>query len=945
MSLLVENLARFCREHPLEEKILVVPTHLVGQEIVSSVAAGGQPVFNLRVETVASLAAEIMAEELAREGVRVLSRAEEMAIVEDACSGARAYFGAIREHPGFHQAAALTIRELAEAGLDPAAVSLPGNERKQRDLAGIAARYRENLERHRLLDRAGLLRRALESAKPSGAFLLIPAHPQLAADERRLIESLSGARCVEIPTDGSEDWRSRARGFLLARCASPEEEVRRAVRRLASEGASLDQAELVYVRADALPVIFELLKELGMPATFAEGIPLRYTRPGRAALGFLRWIERDFEAETLATLLESGALRVSGAGEAVPGGEAARELRIAGIGWGRERYPHCLAASTPLRGWTEGLLAAARDLDPFGTISPSKLARGLAGLVGSAAAVRDDPDPAGSETLVRLLGDLAGIERPERPAADAFALLREILQATATAASGPRPGCLHVASVSSAGYSSRARTFVVGLDADHFPGRVREDPLLSDREREALNAGRAAGLRLRGERVRQRREDFEAMLSRLRGEVEISYPSRDPAEDTETFPSPFLLELLRECEGEQTLDYEALGRALGARTQAENPPAPLTESEWWLDQVRTGKLGPAIVSAQAGAVLPVLGNGLAAQARRRELAFTEFDGAIASSPERFDPRRGRRISPSSIETFARCPYLWFLREELKLAPPAVLERDEEVWLDERSFGSAVHEVLHDFLAELGGRRPSPGDSAGLMALAKELLDARRRGSPPAAEGPVQRDRRRMERLCAEFLRLEAMLPAGQRVQDVELGLSEPVPVSVGEGASFPLTGRIDRVDTAPEGSVVVYDYKTGRRPVRAEKEGFASGRRIQPALYALALQTRDGVSRKVTSACYYHLAPGAGGFVETFEGSRRGELLAILNALFDAMASGAFIHSRDPNRCQGCEFAAVCGRERATRRAAGLLDRSSPEGNPLAPFHRLKGWVRVRSKP
>jgi ATP-dependent helicase/nuclease subunit B len=945
VSLLVENLAGFCRAHPLEEKILVAPTHLVGQEIVAAVAIGGQPVFNLHVETVKSLATGIVAEELAREKIRVLSRAEELALIEDACTGAESYFGGIREHPGFHQAVALTIREFSEAGLDLAAIRLPENEVKARDLSQIGYRYRESLERHRALDRAGLLRRAIRIARPGKAFVLVPNHPNLADDERLLVEAVSGGRKHGIPTDEPEDWPLRAKDFVLARASSAEEEVRRVLRRLASESAALDQAELVYVPAEALPMIFELSRELGLPATFAEGIPLGYTRPGRAAIGLLRWLDRDFEAETLASLAEAGVLGVERSEKPVSGREMARELRAAGIGWGRDRYARCLTSSSPIREWAESLLAESAGFELRGMISPSALGKSLAGLLKSSVAVKDDWDAAGAETLARLLPEIAGIERPPRSASDAVALVREILEDTATASAGPRPGSLHVASVSSAGYSGRARTFIVGLDADHFPGRIREDPLLSDREREAINLGRAPGLRLRGDRNRERREDFEAMLSRLRGRVEISYPSHDPVENSEKFPSPFLLDVLRARPGQETPDYRALEAALKAQAEAGNLPAPLSEGDWWLEEVRAGNLEPAEVRGKVGAILPLVGEGLTAESRRKEDAFTEFDGRVSSFRGRFDPRGGRGISASSIEKFARCPYRWFLEEGLGVKSPAVLERDEEVWLDEKTFGSAAHEVLRDFVAALEERRPSLADAARLKALAMANLDARKSELPPPTEGAERRVRRRMERLCDEFLRLEGTLPAEERAIGFEVELSEPVAIALGDGASFPLTGRIDRVDMASDGSRIVFDYKTGRRPPRAEKEGLAAGRRIQPALYALALESRrpkDGVSPPVSSARYYHLAPGAGGFIENLGRSGRSELLEILSALFDAMATGSFLHSREFSQCAHCDFTAVCGGKRASQRAGRLLDRDPTEEDPLEPFRRLKGWVRKR---
>src|SRR5215471_10668662 len=82
----LEELARVCRERPLEEKVLVAPSLHVGYQIVEALARSGQLWVNLRVETARKLAHEVIGPELARGGWRLLSRAQSLALVEQACA-------------------------------------------------------------------------------------------------------------------------------------------------------------------------------------------------------------------------------------------------------------------------------------------------------------------------------------------------------------------------------------------------------------------------------------------------------------------------------------------------------------------------------------------------------------------------------------------------------------------------------------------------------------------------------------------------------------------------------------------------------------------------------------------------------------------------------------------------------------------------------------------
>src|SRR5262249_61813839 len=101
---------------------------------------------NLRVETVRTIALRLVGPDLARDGLRLLSRAQALALVEQACGEflrPGGYFAALRDRPGFHRALQRTFEELRGAGI-PAA-DLPAeafvDRRKRAELRGILTPY------------------------------------------------------------------------------------------------------------------------------------------------------------------------------------------------------------------------------------------------------------------------------------------------------------------------------------------------------------------------------------------------------------------------------------------------------------------------------------------------------------------------------------------------------------------------------------------------------------------------------------------------------------------------------------------------------------------------------------------------------------------------------------------------------------------------------------
>ncbi|HTD52841.1 MAG TPA: PD-(D/E)XK nuclease family protein, partial [Thermoanaerobaculia bacterium] len=970
---LIDELARVCREHPLEEKVLLAPSLSIGHQLTERLARAGNSWAHVRVETIRNLAHGLVGPALAQEGLTLLSRAQALALVEQACAealGADSYFGQIKDRPGLHRALQSTFDELRAAGISAGA--LPArvfpDSRKAVELAAILNRYEQALRTGSFLDRPGVLRRALERARPAdpsdGPWYLLPSHLELSSAERELVEKVSGLRLILLPSESPEQWRAAMTSTRLFRATGEENEVREVFRRLLTEETPLDEAEVLHTDPQTYPaLIYELAEQYAIPCTFAGGIAVDFSRPGQAAVGFLAWIGGDFEEAELRSIVAAGAVDIPGGeteGTSLASVEAARILRAAAIGWGRQRHVTCLdrlitelekpedlrreqswrdPEAARRRARREKTLAGAHAVRVFvkrtlslipqmesGQVELPTLARAAARLVAEFGRVASEFDGTGREALIRLFSELEALPAKPLPIAEATRRLIDAVRDLHVDSDRPRPGALHVADYRSGGYSGRRRTFILGLDDRRHPGSGLQDPVLLDEERRDINETvRPHALAIRGDRPTENTSALQACLARLSGEVAVGFSCWNLLQGSDQFPAPFFLEAYREITRHPTADYTELLESLPPPAGFLPDPADsLDETEWMLARLRDFPGGAAAASARAA--YPWLADGKAARAERESDRFSAYDGMIGPVGDELDPRATLEpISASRIQTLARCPYAYFLHDVLGVAPPAELESDPRQWLDPMSLGSLLHDVFHRFFTEISarGEKPSVARHAGeLEEIAEQFIGIWRERIPPRSAAAFALCRDAIAVACRTLLREEEEhcgqvtpryfeVPFGLPRAGLDSGLAsaEPVEIALGASRHFRLRGRIDRIDEAPDGTFHVWDYKTGSTGSVAEQRGLDGGRQAQYALYAAAteeLLTRAGRPARVSRSGYFF--PGQKGQGQRIEpGLDVGETRRVVNVLFDLLAAGAFPHTPKKEDCSFCDFRVVCG--------------------------------------
>lgn len=1009
-SLVTEGLARVCSERLLDEKWLIAPSRRVAHQWLDQVTRGGGPVVNVRVQTMRTVALELLRPALATGEMNLLAPAVRCLVVAEAwhrAIRADGYLGQVRLTPRLIALAGGTLGDLRMAGLGPDAVRVDHFEEAQkgRELKALLVEYQAELKRRKLIDYADAMRLAAAKLREQvpDVLLILPEDlgHSLTALERALLDGFGAGRVVQLPVDRPAEPHERTEAASdLAQLRwidrpgdAPEpvhdgsvrvvhaigeiNEVRQAFRCCLTDELGLDQVEILSTAAATyVPLIYETALrvfdfdaalDLGVPVTFAEGVPARLSRPGRLLAAWLSWIHEGYPQATLLRMLQADLLKASvdDAGDPVGAARLARSLRSLGIGFGRERYVRCIRER--LDALAEQDTAHAeneeKEPDPLAAerherrvrtmraldqlvrrlieVSPPSGADAATVVAAATALVRDHArTSSGLDGLARQhllqelesMGDALGGAETAR--FDAWEWLRELPDRLRVGGSGPRPGHLHVAAVQGGGHSGRPHTIILGLDDARLPSAGHQDPLLLDDERGRLEAGLATSQK----RLREQLDDFAKLLCRLRGRVTLSFSSREIEEDSETFASPVLLSAFRMLSGRTDGDHGDLAKWLApaASFAAVSPEACLDSGEWWL--CRGSQAKPvAGLRALAETAFPNLKRGREAGSARESDDFTVFDGRIEAPGKELDPARpeGPVLSATGwLGKLGECPLRYFYHRVLGIRPPDDVEVDPQQWLNALQYGTLLHDVLYEFVGDLleaGEWPPDPArDLPRIAAIASAAADGWRQKVPPPNVEAERRRRRDLERAVEIFINEQARRGDRSRPVYIETGVGMPtegrptdldapgpVRVDLPGGSSIRARARIDRIDRLRESSsggdpaFLIVDYKSGSYTKSYDPSDiFDQGRLVQHVLYmAVAesvLREHFGPDATVDEFIFFFPAARAHGRAIDFGRHIVPEGLEVIEKLCALPATGAFPATDNVGDCMFCDYRRAC---------------------------------------
>lgn len=561
----------------------------------------------------------------------------------------------------------------------------------------------------------------------------------------------------------------------------------------------------------------------------------------------------------------------------------------------------------------------------------------------------------------------------------------EILSAVASQARAPRDrgmvGRVRVMSAESARYARPRHLFVGGLSEQSFPAPARGNGARPDASHSATS-GQSAEMLL-----------FYQLVTRPTESLTLSYAALD--ERAQSLPaSPFLLEVERAF-GDvplprtvQPLNYgrpstdkdepprsrselrrEAVGRALerdrgllatlaGAGVKATDSDGGRAARGMATKKESTGGTGGSYVElAVAGASILDGIEAIAARGRRDE--FGPFEGVFPSDAAASALRDAfgaeHLWSPSRLETYARCPFLFFGEQLLRLRPTPELVLASDV----RRRGSVLHETLARLYAEL---RDLPVDARAAAAIAQQfqaaltaIVESRPGRGVDAAIREIERRQiaawadsfaRQHEEYGAAWAHLdgplepmyfEARFGPGSKLSDsrgdAALSTDEPFALTAsvdGIAEAVRFTGQIDRIDVGRVGERTVFnivDYKSGARAAVKEAEIHA-GKQIQLPIYALAVEQlllADEQAAALTAGYWSvqgqgyrmaarsgaplainHVRDGALAPAPSWEGTRD-KLISRIGEIISSIRRGQFPVFNDNENCTAtCDLRTIC---------------------------------------
>lgn len=354
-------------------------------------------------------------------------------------------------------------------------------------------------------------------------------------------------------------------------------------------------------------------------------------------------------------------------------------------------------------------------------------------------------------------------------------------------------------------------TGAVGLDSDLvivlgaadglLPPAPSTDPLLTDADR------RSCGLATSTARTTRAHRNFLAVLDTAE-RVVIGVPRGDLRSTTERLPSRWLAAHAANADWQIVSSHHAglIGTVF-----------PVAEHEYRLRHRSAVALIDAARVPEVCADDDIAARALAMRAARRRPVLTEFDGDLSSRTiEHF----ARPVSPSQLESWAKCPHGYFVQYILGVRP--LDDPSEDLALSPIERGKVVHETLDRFNHEvLDGALPQP-DASGwlpihgrrLLALYDEVADEFERTGRTGRAAHWQLDRRSVLAELLNWFASDGHTAAARGAQivssELRFGNDGSVTLPLTGGRRLAVRGSVDRIDRRHTGDLIVMDHKTGR---------------------------------------------------------------------------------------------------------------------------------------
>jgi len=350
----------------------------------------------------------------------------------------------------------------------------------------------------------------------------------------------------------------------------------------------------------------------------------------------------------------------------------------------------------------------------------------------------------------------------------------------------------------------------------------------------------------------------------------------------------------------------------GSREKGEGEHVTVPSPTRW-DEIQKGDLDDLAKERQ---VAPTL-----LQSMKEDFLEKEIDDFAADFIE--------SLSPSKIEAYLECPFIFAAKHIFKLADDSELDLE----IDPLRRGSLMHAVFEELTVE-----PMRYDYS--LSELEELVEKARRESKieladerlwkPLKARHVDLGRRFLA-FEQEYRKAFPEIKTVAREASVKGYLDPETGALTAQPTPIEFTGRIDRIDADQAGNVALFDYKSSNYGLK-QFGAWIKNNKVQLLLYSLAIE--NGLStleaRNVLAALYYVARPFSRETGYMVEGAEQGlyaitnnrkqnrlkpenkaaffrEGEALIQKAVAGMRAGHFApNPRDPKRCPDCRWRPLC---------------------------------------
>jgi|CXWL01.1.fsa_nt_gi ATP-dependent helicase/nuclease subunit B len=581
-------------------------------------------------------------------------------------------------------------------------------------------------------------------------------------------------------------------------------------------------------------------------------------------------------------------------------------------------------AGFPAMGTWEQYVAQLRDLcERFFTVSS-----GLPGQEVEASAVPVHDALFGALDELRYMEALCQEVSWEEFAAT----LHRLVQAQRLAPSAPlAPGVQVLDVMAARGLSFRA-LYLLGMNEKVFPRHIQEDPFLRDTVRRTLEID--LGYKIQEKLAGYQEEKLLFFLACDSASERLTLLcQRADCGGRSLVPSGFFTELAA-CTG-------ALVVSIPKRLIRKCETIPQYQVSWLTARellIKTffQRRVPLALLEGGHSNGPIIARGLPTMQdlERSSGGLGPRDGTTGSLATFWEHLRQKGVSPSSLETYALCPFRYFARYALELEESPSFEVSTGITPADR--GQLIHRILRVVFERLGqGGYWSPSgrgerDLAALIeGIGAETFSAFATSHSVGYALLWELEQRRMLALVHAVLQEDVReLDGGWEPVLFEAEMKGALPFSLEESDDVvALHGRVDRVDwsrATQSYRVIDYKVKLSSEQKAVDKNlrlAAVRGQRLQPPLYLLMAQATvppllDARANNATLSCegvwFYYLAPAWERPLtrERFPGDAwvsdlSRPLEQTFRVLLQGIHHGQFVVNPS-EACEACEYRGIC---------------------------------------